>query len=100
MADDILIDADRRKPGTDRGGADRLAHFKNDAAFADVLELTHVAGPVIFLQQIERSALKHPSRPAIPCGNALQKVLTEMRNIFKSLTQRRKRDRHDVEAIK
>jgi hypothetical protein len=63
-----------------------------------VLELAHVAGPVVLLEAFDRRRLDRLVAEAGLGGDA-QEVAHEVADVLEPLAQRRQAQRHDVEAI-
>src|SRR5580698_5520721 len=78
--------------------ADFIAAAKHQAALERILEFAHIPGPIVALDRGESFA-------AEPCGSAeprpvhLQELVGHHRNVVLMLTQRRKLDRDDTQAI-
>src|SRR6185295_14095812 len=78
-------------------GPDDAALVQYQGAFHDVLELAHVARPVVLHQQLDRllvDALVAASRRVTP-----HEVVDQQGNVVAAQPQRRQLDRDDIEAI-
>ena len=73
---------------------------QHDRAVDDVLQLTHVARPVVAGEHLER-ARRHAAHVAPAVARRLaDEVLHEMRNVLPPLAQRRQAQRDDVQSVK
>jgi hypothetical protein len=82
-----VLQMDDRAPGED------------DGAMQDVLELAHVAGPVVAREHLEGTG-RHAAHVAVAlAGDLAHEVLDECGNVLAPLAERRHVDRHDVEPI-
>src|SRR4029077_9151093 len=68
-------------------------------AFDDVLQFTHVAGPVVGLQAANAHVGQWVDRAAHLGGEPGGKGGSKQRNVVLARAQRRNRDREDVEAV-
>ncbi len=66
--------------------------------FQAVLQFSDVARPVVLHQQTNR-AVAHLERSALTPGDACVEELSQLRQVFQPVPQRRHEDRHDVEPI-
>jgi hypothetical protein len=67
--------------------------------FQDILQLTHVTGPVISMQLVQMTLGQANFVAAEPVAGLLQKVPCQQRDVFPSLSQRRQFDRKDTQAV-
>src|SRR5205085_4564850 len=67
--------------------------------FDQVLKLTHVAGPIIFKQRVEKLRVQLQHSAAMLLGSLLGEVGGEQRNVLLTSAQRRQHERHDVQTI-
>jgi hypothetical protein len=65
----------------------------------DVLQLAHVARPVVPLEQPERLGLHVAERRVVALGDLVQEVPAQLGHVLRPLAQRRQLDRHDVEPV-
>src|SRR5439155_11715396 len=78
-------------------GADHAAFVEDERALHHVLQLAHVAWPVVLEQDLHR-LLAHVFHP--PLGRVpLQEVIHEQRDVVPALAQRRELDRDHVEPV-
>ena len=78
----------------------RHARFRSehDHPFDQVLQLTHVAGPVVVQELVRQLRADRRHRLVVLHGVLPQEVLGEDRNLLPPLAQRRQADRDDVQA--
>ena len=75
-----------------RSGPMRVPVRQHDRALDDVLELAHVARPVVVHQQIERFGRQLECGPRVLVAVLLEEVLDEQRDVVLALAQRRQLD--------
>src|SRR5213594_539444 len=72
---------------------------EDDRTVQHVLQLAHVARPVVARQHLER-ARRHAAHVAVALARRLtHEVLDQVRDVLPPLAERRHADRHDVQAI-
>ena len=82
-----------------RSGADARPVREHDGALDDVLELAHVARPVVLHQQVERLGRELEVRLVVLLAVFLEEVLREQRDVVLPLAQRRQVDVDDVQPV-
>jgi hypothetical protein len=80
-------------------GRDTLAVMHHHDAPDHVLQLAHVARPVVGAQDRQRVVGESPEAPALLPREALEEDISEKRDILSALAQRRQVHRQDVEAV-
>ena len=111
MALDRLGEIARRLRGVGKRRAARARQFVLDHVDGDdllgidrrktphqVLELAHIARPVIPLQTLDGRRLEALRRQPFARGDG-EEVTDEIGNVVEPFAQRRQADRHDVEAV-
>jgi len=78
---------------------DRGSARKHHGALDGVLELAHVARPLVAAQRLRGGARKSRQVAVVARGISLKEVLGQERDIVAAIAQRRDRHRDDVEAI-
>jgi hypothetical protein len=79
--------------------ADRRARSQDDRALDDVLELAHIAGPVVRGEQVEGLRRQLQIRFAVLLPVLGQEVPHEQRDVVAALAERRQLDGDHVEAV-
>ena len=82
-----LVDSDLRIGG------------ENHCAFDDVPEFSNVAWPGVSFQRVQCGRLNSLDLPSVTLVELHQEGLNQQRNILATLSQRRHRDRHDVDPV-
>src|SRR5208282_4658019 len=77
----------------------RLLGRKHNGALDNVLELTHIAGPIVVHQELHRGVRKASRRLVVLAAELVEKTLDELGDIFLPLAERRQLQRNDVEAV-
>ena len=72
---------------------------KNHRSLDEILQLPHIAGPVIGLERFHGLRRDRLDAFLHPLGEFLSKVSDQQGNIFRALTQGRHRDRKDLEPV-
>ena len=72
---------------------------KNNAAFDEVFEFAHIAGPVVVHQRVHRAGRNHIDWFLHAFGVSLREVSNKERNILFTFPQRRNHDRKDVKPV-
>ena len=72
---------------------------QNDRALHRVLQLTHIPGPVIALQNLDCLRKNALHRHALGLADLLQKMIGQRRYILPTVPQRRNVNRHDVQPV-
>ena len=87
--------------GVERDGLtrDRGAGGQHDGALDRVLQLPHVARPVIALERRDHPVFDRLDRLAAPGRMLVDEVLHQHRNVLGTLAKRRHGDRHHVQAV-
>ena len=83
----------------DRGARDEIAFGQRHGPLQRVLELAHVAGPIIGHDDLEALARQRFRRLAALAGDVLEKRRHEDGNVFAPIAQRRKIDVDHVQPI-
>src|SRR6185312_4438142 len=78
---------------------ERLALAQHDSTLDYVLELAHVARPVIGLQQLQRRLLDIADALAGLLGEAIDQIFDQDGNVLRALAERRQPDGKDVQAV-
>src|SRR3954463_15851683 len=79
--------------------ADFVAVGKDDRAEYRILELAHIPGPGIRIEEAERLAGHGADALSLFGGKADEKMAHQVRDVLGPLAQRRNRDREYVQAI-
>ena len=86
-------------PVGDELGADPRAGRQHDRTLDDVLQLAHVARPVVSLHEVEGLGRQLQVRLVVLGPVLLQEVMGEQRDVFAPVAQRRQLDLDDVQPI-
>ncbi len=103
--DELSLWVNHRRLQTDRRPQPRLLHkecvgvAKDHGSFDDILKFPDIARPVMALQKL-RCPLFYPSNsPALFSSVALDEILGQRQNIFRTLAKRGDMDRKDVQPV-
>src|SRR5437879_3972917 len=78
----------------------KLAAFgQNHGALNDILQLAHVAGPIVALQFLDVMFRQARARDSEPASGLLDKVLRKLLDILETLTQGRDINGENAEAV-
>src|SRR5208282_5871092 len=77
----------------------RLVGGKHNGALDDVLELAHIARPIVVHQELHRGVRETSRRLVVFAAELVEKALDELRDIFLALAEGRQLQRNDVEAV-